>query len=126
MQHSKTSLLQNLSRLCGIINLMSSENSHLGIARVLKGDKSTIVNLLIIILSLTASLFAGAPDTLWTRTYKAGVYNAGYSVQQTSDGGFIVTGYTMSTDSIQEQIYIIRTDAQGDTIWTRTYGNTGS
>jgi len=43
--------------------------------------------------------FASAqpPDTLWTRTYGGSFDDIGYSVQQTSDGGYIVVGRTESS-----------------------------
>ncbi len=64
-------------------------------------------------------------DTLWTRCY-GGVENDWvYCVEQNSDGGFILTGRTYSYGGGGGDVYIIRTDAQGDTLWTRVYGGTG-
>jgi hypothetical protein len=60
-------------------------------------------------------------DTLWTRNYGGVSYDWGYSVQQTSDGGYIVAGYTYSFGNT-DQVYLIKTNATGDTLWTRTYG----
>lgn len=60
-------------------------------------------------------------DTLWTRAYGGGGYEIGASVQQTYDGGYIITGYTNSFGGTYE-LYLIRTNATGDTLWTRTYG----
>jgi len=60
-------------------------------------------------------------DTLWTRTYGGTSIEWGYSVQQTSDGGYIVTGGTTSFGN-DEQVYLIKTNASGDTLWTRNYG----
>ncbi|HTW92442.1 MAG TPA: hypothetical protein VMH22_12135 [bacterium] len=64
-------------------------------------------------------------DTLWTRTYGGSGGDFGYSVQQTSDGGFIVAGYTNSFGADSNDVYLIKTNASGDTLWTRTYGGTG-
>lgn len=61
-------------------------------------------------------------DTLWTRTY-GGVFNeVGRFVQQTSDGGYIIAGCTMPSGAGMVDVYLIKTDAEGDTLWTRTYG----
>ena len=62
-------------------------------------------------------------DTLWTRTYGGASQDWGYSVQQTSDGGYIVAGGTESFGN-GDQVYLIKTNASGDTPWTRTYGDT--
>ena len=61
-------------------------------------------------------------DTLWTRTYGGPKRDMGYSVQQTKDGGFIIVGYTASFGAGGYDVYLIRTDENGDTLWTRTYG----
>jgi hypothetical protein len=66
-------------------------------------------------------------DTLWTRTYGGTRADEGNSVRQTSDGGYIVAGYTCSFGTgtpDSDNVYLIKTDAQGDTLWTRTYGGT--
>jgi hypothetical protein len=64
-------------------------------------------------------------DTLWTRTYGGTGDDYGQSVQQTSDGGYVVAGYTTSFGAGRADVYVIKTDASGDTLWTRTCGGTG-
>jgi len=61
-------------------------------------------------------------DTLWTHTYGGPIANMGYSVQQTFDGGYIVVGTSWSSDDSQYDVYLVKTDPLGDTLWTRTYG----
>jgi hypothetical protein len=63
-------------------------------------------------------------DTLWTRTYGGTNYDEGFSVQQTSDGGYIIAGYTLSSGAGGIDVYLIKTNASGDALWTRTYGGT--
>ena len=61
-------------------------------------------------------------DSLWTRTY-GGVYvDVGRSVKQTTDDGFIITGYTRSSGTGSSEVYLIKTDSNGDTLWTKTFG----
>ncbi len=55
----------------------------------------------------------------WTRTYGGEASDVGHGVAKTSDGGFIVTGYTTSFAATADDPYLIKIDAQGETLWTR-------
>ncbi len=62
-------------------------------------------------------------DTLWTRSYTCGDATIGYfgqSAQQTSDGEYIITGYTSNPD-YSNDIFLIKTNSYGDTLWTQIY-----
>lgn len=63
-------------------------------------------------------------DTLWTRTFDNGQEDWAYDVIQTTDGGYVICGYSYLVDigRTKPDIYIVRTDAGGDTLWTRSYG----
>jgi hypothetical protein len=65
-------------------------------------------------------------DTLWTRTYGGRAYDIAYSIQQTADGGYIVAGHTNSFGSSPGDVYLVKTDSLGDTLWTHTYGGSGN
>jgi outer membrane protein assembly factor BamB len=52
-------------------------------------------------------------NVLWTRTYGGRERDRGYSVQQTSDGGYIIVGSTLSFGSGRSDIYLIKTNAEG-------------
>jgi hypothetical protein len=67
-----------------------------------------------------------AGDILWTRTYGGSSEDVGKDVRETSDGGFIITGFTWSFGPDMRNVYIIRTDSVGDTLWTRTYGGSAT
>lgn len=67
-------------------------------------------------------VYAQAPDILWTKTYGGAADDMGYSVQQTTDGGFVITGWTRSYGSGDFNVYLIKTDADGNTQWEKTYG----
>ncbi len=46
------------------------------------------------------------------------------SVQQTSEGGYIIAGETDNLPPWHGDVYLIKTDLNGDTLWTKTYGDT--
>ena len=62
---------------------------------------------------------------LWSKTFGHGDVNSGKSVQQTVDQGFILAGTTWSSDGTYSNIYIVKTDSDGNEIWSRTYGGSG-
>ncbi|MEO8210021.1 MAG: T9SS type A sorting domain-containing protein [bacterium] len=60
-------------------------------------------------------------DTLWTKTFGGGDYDLGYSVENTFDGGFIVSGQESSTNGGIANIFLVKTTAAGDSVWGRSY-----
>lgn len=64
-------------------------------------------------------------DTLWTRSYGGSANDYLHAVKQTSDGGYIMTGVTHSIGVSTENMYVIRANSIGDTLWTRSYGQVG-
>ena len=61
---------------------------------------------------------------LWQKKYRMSAHRSnGRFVRQTTDGGFVATGY--SGDSFVEDVYIIKTDANGTLEWSKTYGGPG-
>ncbi|UCG92998.1 MAG: T9SS type A sorting domain-containing protein [candidate division WOR-3 bacterium] len=67
-------------------------------------------------------LFGDPPDTLWARTFGGADIDVAYSVCETSDGGYIATGYTNSFGAGQQDAYLVRTNSSGDVVWTQTFG----
>jgi len=63
-------------------------------------------------------------NIIWAKTYGGTDYDWAYSVRQTSDGGYIVAGYTASFGAGYYDIFLIKTDANGNIIWAKTYGGT--
>ena len=58
----------------------------------------------------------------WSQTYGGDYGELAYSIQETADAGFIVSGYTRSFGSGGDDVYLIKTDMYGDTMWTKTFG----
>jgi hypothetical protein len=62
------------------------------------------------------------PD--WTQTY-GGAIDEGRDVIRTDDGGYAIAGYTGSVAADSDDVYLVKTDGQGNLEWQKTYGGTG-
>jgi hypothetical protein len=63
-------------------------------------------------------------DSVWMRTYGGNGRDYAYDVRETGDGGYVIAGYTTSFGSGLEDVYVLKVDSGGDTVWTRTFGGT--
>jgi hypothetical protein len=70
----------------------------------------------------TSMAVAQPPDSLWSRTYGGDSFDACFSVQQTLDGGYILGGNTYSFGAGGSNFWLVKTDANGDSLWSRTFG----
>ena len=61
----------------------------------------------------------------WYKTFGGIGWEAGYSVQQTADGGYVIAGGTNSY-GVYGDVRLIKTDPNGDTIWTRIFGDSAT
>ena len=64
-------------------------------------------------------------NEVWSKSFEGKGYGVGYSIEQTYDGGYIITGETSEEFSESQDVYLIRTDCNGDTLWTQTFGYEG-
>jgi hypothetical protein len=81
--------------------------------------------LFLFVLIAPSLAIAQPPDSLWSRTFGGSGNDYCYSVQQTSDGGYILAGRTDSYGAGHDDFWIVKTDANGDTLWTSTFGGDG-
>jgi len=64
-------------------------------------------------------------NLLWEKNFGGTRDDLGYSVVETSDGGFVVTGGTSSFGN-GYQVYLLKTDSTGNLLWERNFGNTNN
>jgi len=77
---------------------------------------------LISILSITAIGTNAIQAAQWAKTYGGSNEEESYSVQQTSDGGFIMAGYTNSFGAGGTDAWVVKLDSDGTISWEKTYG----
>jgi len=61
----------------------------------------------------------------WTKTIGGPESEAGYSLIQTSDGGYAIAGPTSSLGAGEKDVYVVKLDANGNLQWTKTIGGPG-
>lgn len=62
----------------------------------------------------------------WAKVYGGGGPDYGLYAQQTSDGGYIFTGFMSGLGFGAEDVALIKTDANGNTQWMKVYGGAAS
>ena len=77
-------------------------------------------------ISSISFVYADPGDTIWTRIYGGDENDIAYSIDRTTDGGFVIAGETKSFGHGGFDYYIIKIDAAGDTLWTRTIGGSSA
>ena len=65
---------------------------------------------------------ADGPPVQWQKTFGGSEYDMGSSVQQTSDGGYIIAGATSSFGAGDIDVYLIKTEPNGHSQWQKTFG----
>lgn len=65
-------------------------------------------------------------NVVWEKTFGGSASDCGYSLLQLADGGFLVAGSAESFSAGNPDVYLLRTDADGEMIWQKTYGGSGS
>lgn len=77
----------------------------------------------ILFLLLFCSIALGLSGQGFIKQYVRAESSSGNDVEQTADGGFLIVGYISQPVGALPDILLIRTDANGDTLWTKVTGN---
>ena len=63
-----------------------------------------------------------AGNMQWSKTYRGAGTDIAYSVEQTSDGGYVISGYTSSSGLGGYDAWLVKTGSAGELEWAQTYG----
>ena len=70
------------------------------------------------------SLNVATGELGWTRAYGGANIDSAWSVVQTGDGGYALTGYTDSYGAGSYDFWLVKADSSGVVQWNQTYGGT--
>jgi len=79
-----------------------------------------------VLVSFIFVIYADASSEMWSRTYGGAGQEVAYSLVETSDGGYAIAGYTNSSGAGYDDFWLVKTDANGNIEWNKTYGGAGS
>ncbi len=100
-------------------SIITSDNNILVVGSI-QSFSNGIQNMLVIKMDQNGNI-------IWEKSFGGDVVEIGESVLETADNGFIITGETTSfgiATPFYTNVYLVRIDANGDSLWTRYYGNT--
>jgi len=63
-------------------------------------------------------------NLVWIKTFGGSDYDDARSIIQTDDGGYAVAGFTVSEDTGDRDVWVIKLDKKGNKIWDKTFGGT--
>jgi len=99
-------------------NLIWDVNPFGQVMYVLETDDSDIVTVGFDTYNIYLRKYSQSGTVRWSKMYAGTLHNASNNcVAQTTDGGFIITGLPVTTWGT----ILIRTDSNGDTLWTKNY-----
>ena len=62
-------------------------------------------------------------NEIWAESYGGFEHDAGYSIALNSSNEYVVAGYTESYGIGAQDVFIIKTDSLGNTVWQKTFGS---
>jgi hypothetical protein len=121
--------LENKTERITTFEHTSTTTSILGVVVFLRNNLALMKNLVLgaVVLVFSATLQA-QPSIQWQKTLGGSLNDDAKSIEQTSDGGFITAGFTVSDDGDIAENYgffdfwVVKFDSLGAVLWKKNYG----
>jgi predicted secreted protein with PEFG-CTERM motif len=84
-----------------------------------------MIGMSILAFNLQRAESAESSATRWTKVYGGAKRDEAYSVINTNDGGYALAGFTASYGAGGYDFWLVKTNANGNYLWSRTFGGTG-
>ncbi len=97
------------------VSVTATSDGGVGIAGYIQNDAARTIDWLI------AKLDANG-NKVWMKRLNGAGSDVGTSIVATSDGGFVVAGYTTSAGAGNQDFLILKLDSNGNKLWARTVG----
>ncbi len=66
-----------------------------------------------------------AGKAIKTKTYGGSAYSQGFNVLPVVDSGYLISGFIQKSSTSDRDIYLVRINDTGDTLWTKSFGAKG-
>ena len=88
------------------------------------GQRFFLISKIIALMFVATSIIscASAIDITWEKTIGGPEYELTPSGQTTTDGGFVITGATYSYGNGLDDVFLVKTDNNGNVLWQKTFG----
>ncbi len=77
------------------------------------------------VLLLETSYSVARADALWEQHYGGGKRDKAFAIKSLKDGGSIVSGYTRSGSQGDSDVWVMKLDSAGKSVWEKTFGGVG-
>ena len=115
-KNNKNRSIENAYSILWMDNVQTNESRNSSISGTERKRQNSVVN-------KNSNKTNQILDTYWAQAYGDAGTDYGKSIQQTSDSGYIIAGYTDSFSLGGRGTWVIKLDPSGNLVWQKAYGN---
>ncbi len=81
-----------------------------------------VISVFLVVISFCCIGYASEEALIWEKTFGGSDRDAVFSIIQTEDGGYAISGYTRSKGKGKADAWVIKLDEWGNMVWDKTFG----